>query len=83
MKLCGLPQYCPVKDGKPQIGPHGFHIHEVGCCEVGNKEDPFMKAGGHWNPDDQPHGSLYSLEKSGNENIVITNHIMNDKKEQG
>ena len=55
--VCGLPPYNPAKDGKPQIGPHGFHIHEYGCCEVEDEENPFMKAGEHWNPDNQPHGN--------------------------
>lgn len=50
----GLPPYQP---GMPPIGPHGFHIHEGGSCEVGDPERPFQAAGGHWNPDEQPHGN--------------------------
>jgi superoxide dismutase, Cu-Zn family len=30
---------------------HGFHVHEVGQCVP-----PFTSAGGHFNPDDVPHG---------------------------
>lgn len=53
----GLPQYQPAQGNRAPIGPHGFHLHECGSCAVGNPEDPFMKAGGHWNPDNQPHGN--------------------------
>lgn len=49
----GLPPYAP---GEPPVGPHGFHIHESGTCEVGDPDDPFLSAGSHWNPDGQPHG---------------------------
>ena len=31
---------------------HGFHMHERGDCSSGDG----MSAGGHWNPDAQPHG---------------------------
>jgi Cu-Zn family superoxide dismutase len=55
--ITGLPEYQPARDGKPPVGPHGFHIHEFGICEVGNPDDPFLSAGGHWNPTDQPHGN--------------------------
>lgn len=34
-------------------GPHGFHIHEKGDCS----SDDGSSAGGHFNPDNQPHGS--------------------------
>lgn len=50
----GLPPYLA---GDPPIGPHGFHIHETGDCTVGNPGEPFLAAGGHFNPDDQPHGN--------------------------
>lgn len=53
----GLPQYQPGKNGKQPVGPHGFHIHENGNCEVGDPKEPFKAAGGHWNPDNQPHGN--------------------------
>lgn len=55
--IAGLPPYQPAHDNKAPIGPHGFHIHEFGNCEVGNPEDPFMASGGHWNPTNQPHGN--------------------------
>lgn len=29
---------------------HGFHIHEVGDCSVGNEKEPFMLAKSHYNP---------------------------------
>lgn len=53
-EVMGLPLYAP---GPPPIGPHGFHIHEGPSCDVGEPANPFQAAGGHWNPDDQPHGN--------------------------
>jgi superoxide dismutase, Cu-Zn family len=53
----GLPAYKPAAGGNPPVGPHGFHIHENGSCSVGNPSDPFMPAGEHWNPTNQPHGN--------------------------
>lgn len=57
VEVCGLPPFRPAKGNRPQIGPHGFHLHETGCCEVGDPADPFLAAGSHWNPDRQPHGN--------------------------
>lgn len=56
-EIKGLPCYQPAQNGEAPIGPHGFHIHECGNCAVGNPEEPFQAAGGHWNPDNQPHGN--------------------------
>lgn len=53
----GLPQFQPAKNGKQPIGPHGFHIHGGGSCEVGDPQEPFKAAGEHWNPTNQPHGN--------------------------
>jgi Cu-Zn family superoxide dismutase len=53
----GLPPYRPATKGEDPIGPHGFHIHEFGNCEVGDPNDPFKAAGEHWNPTNQPHGN--------------------------
>lgn len=36
-------------------GFHGFHIHGIGLCEY-DIDAPFTTAGGHWNPDETPHG---------------------------
>ncbi len=55
--VSGLPTYRPARDNQDPIGPHGFHIHEFGDCTIGNPLDPFQAAGGHWNPDNQPHGN--------------------------
>ena len=55
--IWGLPPYQPAKKGDSPIGPHGFHIHENGDCTIGDPENPFQAAGGHWNPDNQPHGN--------------------------
>lgn len=53
----GLPKYQAGTDGKLPIGPHGFHIHGGGSCEVGDPKEPFKAAGEHWNPTNQPHGN--------------------------
>lgn len=55
--ITGLPQYMPASGNSAPIGPHGFHIHENGSCVIGNSLEPFQDAGGHWNPDGQPHGN--------------------------
>ncbi|MDD2496709.1 MAG: superoxide dismutase family protein [Desulfitobacteriaceae bacterium] len=57
VNISGLPPYRPAENNDPPIGPHGFHIHEFGDCTVGNPNDPFQAAGGHWNPTNQPHGN--------------------------
>ncbi|MCA0983109.1 superoxide dismutase family protein [Halobacillus yeomjeoni] len=51
----GLPTFTRKKTAP--VGPHGFHIHEKGVCEIGDGKNPFATAGGHWNPDNQPHGN--------------------------
>jgi superoxide dismutase, Cu-Zn family len=57
VEVTGLPAYEPGSENKAPIGPHGFHLHENGNCEVGDPSDPFQAAGGHWNPTNQPHGN--------------------------
>ena len=57
VEVAGLPAYQPAKKGESPIGPHGFHIHEKGVCDIGDVKDPFQAAGGHWNPTNQPHGN--------------------------
>jgi|GEM_PF-464247 len=52
--VSGLPPYAP---GEQPTGPHGFHVHEGTSCDVGDPGNPFQAAGGHWNPDGQPHGN--------------------------
>ena len=56
-EITGLPSFRPASNDRPQIGPFGFHIHENGNCSVGNPSRPFIAAGGHWNPTNQPHGN--------------------------
>ena len=53
----GLPPYQPAPPGGDPIGPHGFHIHMFGNCLIGDPAMPFLGAGEHWNPDNQPHGN--------------------------
>lgn len=55
--VTGLPEYKPGENSSLPIGPHGFHLHENGTCEIGDPNDPFTAAGGHWNPNSQPHGN--------------------------
>lgn len=57
VEVTGLPEYQPADNNMQPIGPHGFHIHQFGSCEVGLPNDPFQAAGGHWNPTNQPHGN--------------------------
>lgn len=57
VELYGLPPYQPAANGKSPIGPHGFHIHEFPSCQIGDPDNPFQAAGGHWNPTNQPHGN--------------------------
>jgi len=40
-------------------GMHAFHVHEFGDCSAPDA----MSAGGHFNPDKQPHGSPHSKER--------------------
>lgn len=56
IEVMGLPQYKPAHNDKQPIGPHGFHVHENGDCSITNENDPYKQAGGHWNPNNQPHG---------------------------
>lgn len=57
VEMNGLPPYKPASQGKPQVGPHGFHIHESGNCILDKQTEPFMATGGHWNPTNQSHGN--------------------------
>lgn len=53
----GLPLYRPAENSNQPIGPFGFHIHDMGICEITNPNNPFESAGGHYNPTNQPHGN--------------------------
>lgn len=55
--IYGLPLYQPANKNMGPIGPFGFHIHEFGNCNIGEGNDTFKEAGGHWNPTNQPHGN--------------------------
>lgn len=57
VNITGLPEYQPAKGEQAPIGPHGFHIHELGNCNEGFSEESFKDTGGHWNPTNQPHGN--------------------------
>lgn len=34
---------------------HGFHIHEIGDCSIGDKNNPFTSAKSHYNPTNTEH----------------------------
>jgi len=53
----GLPKYKKGNNKKDPIGPFGFHIHEGETCAIGDKNDPFKDAKGHFNPKKVPHGN--------------------------
>jgi Cu-Zn family superoxide dismutase len=57
VEVRGLPKYKAGIANASPIGPHGFHIHDMGSCAVGDPKNPFAAAGGHWNPTNQPHGN--------------------------
>lgn len=40
-------------------GKHGFHIHEIGDCSAPDAES----AGGHFNPENMPHGGPQSAKR--------------------
>ncbi len=69
VNISGLPEYKPASNGKSPIGPHGFHIHEYGSCDIGDPKDPFKAAGAHWNPTNQPHGN-----HAGDFPVLFSNH---------
>jgi Cu-Zn family superoxide dismutase len=41
------------------VGQHGFHIHELGDCSAPDG----TSAGGHFNPEDMPHGGPLVTER--------------------
>lgn len=57
VEVHGLPRYRPAEAGYPPVGPHGFHIHQLGNCVAGNSDNPFPETGEHYNPDNQLHGN--------------------------
>jgi len=57
VEVYGLPDYKPGTDDISPVGPHGFHIHQFGSCDIGDVNNPFQSAKNHWNPDNQPHGN--------------------------
>lgn len=67
--VTGLPAYRPATGEQPPIGPFGFHIHEFGNCIVGDPQNPFQAAGGHWNPTREPHGN-----HAGDLPVLFSNH---------
>jgi len=48
-------------------GFHGFHVHTVGDCTVGNPASPFTAAGGHLNIGGQTHGVSNPVDPGGHD----------------
>lgn len=69
VQVAGLPEYQPGDEVNPQIGPHGFHIHNGTACGDPDGDDPFHEADGHWNPTNQLHGN-----HSGDFPVLFSNH---------
>jgi Cu-Zn family superoxide dismutase len=57
VEINGLPKYQPAIANMSPIGPFGFHIHSGSTCGLGDGKNPFEASGGHYNPDNQPHGN--------------------------
>lgn len=56
-EIFGLPDYSPADGTVSAVGPFGFHIHQRDTCGSLHSDTPFMAAGDHWNPEDDPHGN--------------------------
>ncbi len=56
-EITGLPSYSPASGSNSPIGPHGFHIHEIGDCSPMDFKKAFTSTGGHYNPTSVPHGN--------------------------
>ena len=56
-EVFGLPEFKEKSGTEPQTGPFAFHIHQNGSCGSVFGDSPFSAAGGHWNPDGEPHGN--------------------------
>ena len=55
--ISGLPSVGQAQDGKLQVSPFGFDIHEGAECGDNTGDNPFTAAGKHWkSPDGQLHG---------------------------
>lgn len=57
IEVTGLPEFKKDTEDLPQIGPHGFHLHVAGNCEISDPENPYISAGEHYNPTGAPHGN--------------------------
>jgi Cu-Zn family superoxide dismutase len=63
----GIVTFIKVEDGIKVVadieelspGKHGFHIHEYGDCRAPDG----TSAGGHFNPENMPHGAPTSIER--------------------
>lgn len=56
-EVFGLPDFKEATEESAQIGPFAFHIHEYDTCGAVFGDMPFMTAGGHWDPELDPHGN--------------------------
>lgn len=70
--ILGLPAYKPATDDTPPIGPFAFHLHEGDECGSKEGPTPFLEAGSHYAPDQQPHGN-----HAGDFPVLFSYHGMN------
>ncbi len=56
-ELFGLPDFADATEKTAQIGPFAFHIHQYDTCGERFGDNAFAAAGGHWNPESDPHGN--------------------------
>ena len=68
-EIRGLPAFS--REDNKSVGPHGFHIHEIGVCD---KKIDFLSAGEHYNgeqynPESNPCGN-----QAGDFPMLFSNH---------
>ncbi len=56
-EIFGLPDFAESTEKTAQVGPFAFHIHEFDTCGATFGDNAFAAAGGHWNPEGDPHGN--------------------------
>lgn len=54
-EVYNLPKTVAPTNSTPSVNPFGFHLHEGDTCEIGDPQDPFKAAKGHYNPTNMPH----------------------------
>ncbi len=58
---------------------HGFHVHDKGITSIQDSlETTCAECGGHFNPDDTDHGSVFNLEPCNRHAGDLINHLYAD-----